>query len=136
MMFPTSEPVPASGRFSASTEIALAGVRPQTNIAIVDAVLYGNSTYIVDVLKHAVLPALALGLLTAGVFLRLVRVNMLQTLRAGYVDAARARGEQGKATLGDRGFGGGFGEIRPADATVPFGIGVEGDIEDHEPGPS
>jgi peptide/nickel transport system permease protein len=84
--------LPASGRFSASTEIALAGVRPQTHIAIVDAILYGNSTYIVDVLKHAVLPALALGLLTAGVFLRLVRVNMLQTLRAGYVDAARARG--------------------------------------------
>jgi peptide/nickel transport system permease protein len=84
--------LPASGRFSASTEIALAGVRPQTHIAIVDAILYGNSTYVVDVLKHAVLPALALGLLTGGVFLRLVRVNMLQTLRAGYVDAARARG--------------------------------------------
>src|SRR4029077_16232853 len=67
-------------------------LRHQTPIAIVDAFLYGNSTYVVDVLKHAVLPALALGLLTAGVFLRLVRVNMLQTLRAGYVDAARARG--------------------------------------------
>ena len=77
---------------SSSTEIALAGVRPQTHIAIVDAILYGDGSYIVDVLKHAVLPALALGLLTGGVFLRLVRVNMLQTLRAGYVDAARARG--------------------------------------------
>ena len=75
--------LPASGRYNASTEIALANVRPQTHIAIIDAILYGDSTYIVDVLKHAVLPALALGLLTAGVFLRLVRVNMLQTLRAG-----------------------------------------------------
>ena len=84
--------LPASGRYNASTEIALANVRPQTHIAIIDAILYGDSTYIVDVLKHAVLPALALGLLTAGVFLRLVRVNMLQTLRAGYIDAARARG--------------------------------------------
>src|SRR4029079_11426032 len=84
--------LPASGRFSASTEIALAGVRPQTHIAIVDAILYGNSTYVVDVLKHAVLPARALGLLTAGVLVRLVRADMLQTLRAGYVDAAGARG--------------------------------------------
>jgi peptide/nickel transport system permease protein len=84
--------LPASGRSNASTEIALAGVRPQTHIMILDAILYGDGTYIGDVLQHAILPALALGLLTAGVFLRLVRVNMLQTLRAGYVDAARARG--------------------------------------------
>lgn len=84
--------LPASGRSSVSTEIALTQVHPQTNIMIVDAILYGDPAYVTDVLKHAVLPALALGLLTAGVFLRLVRVNMLQTLRAGYVDAARARG--------------------------------------------
>ena len=84
--------LPASGRSNASTEIALATVRPQTHIAILDAILYGDSTSIADVLQHAILPALALGLLTGGVFLRLVRVNMLQTLRAGYVDAARARG--------------------------------------------
>ena len=57
------------------------GSHPQTHIVIVDAILYGDSGYIVDVLRHAVLPALALGLLTGGVFLRLVRVNMLQTLR-------------------------------------------------------
>ena len=82
--------LPASGRSSASTEIALAACRP--SIEIVDAILYGDGSYIVDVLKHAVLPALALGLLTGGVFLRLVRVNMLQTLRAGYVDVARPAG--------------------------------------------
>jgi peptide/nickel transport system permease protein len=39
-----------------------------------------------------VLPAITLGLLVAGVFLRLVRVNLLQTLRSDYVEAARARG--------------------------------------------
>src|SRR5258705_1113557 len=65
--------LPASGRFSASTEIALAGVRPQTHIAIVDAILYGNSTYIVHVLKHTGRPALAPGLLTGALFLPLVR---------------------------------------------------------------
>ena len=30
--------------------------------------------------------------MVAGIFLRLVRVNLLQTLRSDYVEAARARG--------------------------------------------
>ncbi|SIK24647.1 Probable oligopeptide ABC transporter, permease protein [Mycobacteroides abscessus subsp. abscessus] len=47
---------------------------------------------------------LALGLLTAGVFLRLVRVNLLQTLRAGYVDAARARGLPERVVVGRHAF--------------------------------
>ncbi|MBT0566316.1 ABC transporter permease [Williamsia sp. CHRR-6] len=84
--------LPSSGRASVDAELALQNVSPKTNILLIDAILYGDSSYLIDVLKHAVLPALALGLLTAGVFLRLVRVNLLQTLRSGYVEAARARG--------------------------------------------
>jgi peptide/nickel transport system permease protein len=83
---------PSSGRASTGAELALNNVSPKTNIMIVDAILYGETEYIVDVLQHAVLPAIALGLLTGGVFLRLVRVNLLQTLRMDYVTAARARG--------------------------------------------
>jgi len=33
-----------------------------------------------------------LGLVIGGIFIRLVRVNMLQTLKSDYVEAARARG--------------------------------------------
>lgn len=83
---------PTSGRASTATELTLAKVEPQTNIMIVDAFLWGEPEYIWDVLQHAVLPAIALGMLTGGIFLRLVRVNLLQTLRADYVTAARARG--------------------------------------------
>ena len=43
-------------------------------------------------LQHAILPAVTLGLLTAGVFLRLVRTNVIGTLGMGYVEAARSRG--------------------------------------------
>ena len=43
-------------------------------------------------LEHAILPALALGLLTGGIFLRLVRTNVIGTLSTGYVEAARSRG--------------------------------------------
>ena len=59
---------------------------------IVDAILYGDTGYVFDVLRHAIMPALALGLLTAGVFIRLIRINLLETMRTDYVMAARARG--------------------------------------------
>ena len=50
-------------------------------------------------LRHAVLPALALGLLTAGVFIRLVRTNVISTYTSGYVEAARSRGVSEKRLL-------------------------------------
>jgi peptide/nickel transport system permease protein len=58
----------------------------------VDAFRTGDPDVVVDVLQHAVLPAVALGLLTAGVFLRLVRTNVIGTLSTDYVVAARSRG--------------------------------------------
>ena len=84
--------LPPSGRASVDVEAAIQNVAPNTHIYLINAILYGNTSYIWDVVKHAILPAITLGLLTAGVFLRLVRVNMLQTLRSDYVEAARARG--------------------------------------------
>lgn len=84
--------LPASGRASAGVEVALTNVSPKTNIMVVDAILYGDTGYVLDVLRHAILPALALGLLTAGVFIRLIRINLIETMRTDYVTAARARG--------------------------------------------
>lgn len=45
-----------------------------------------------DNLLHLILPASTLGLVIGGIFVRITRVNMLQTMRADYVEAARARG--------------------------------------------
>jgi len=90
---------PSSGRASTSTELTLQQVDPQTHIMIVDAFLWGEPSLIWDVLQHAMLPAIALGLLTGGVFIRLVRVNLLQTLRMDYVTAARARGVSERRVL-------------------------------------
>jgi peptide/nickel transport system permease protein len=67
-------------------------VQPTTHILLVDAALSGDWHAFVDVLQHHVLPCLTLGLLLSGVFIRLVRVNLLQTLKDDYVEAARARG--------------------------------------------
>lgn len=67
-------------------------VQPVTHILLVDAIIAGDSAAIIDVLKHHALPSFTLGLLLSGVFIRLVRVNLLQTLKGDYVEAARARG--------------------------------------------
>ena len=66
---------------------------------IIDALQLGDMTVLADVLRHAVLPALALGLLTAGVFIRLVRTNVISTYNSGYVEAARSRGVSEKRLL-------------------------------------
>jgi peptide/nickel transport system permease protein len=84
--------LPVSGRASTRSEIEMRRLDNPTGIYLIDAIRTGNGEVVADVLQHAVLPAIALGLLTAGVFLRLVRTNVIGTLGSGYVDAARSRG--------------------------------------------
>ncbi len=96
--------LPVAGRASTNVELALQNVSPKTNILFLDAILYGDSGYLLDVVKHAILPAIALGLLTAGIFLRLVRINLIQTLRSDFVDAARARGLSDRVVTGRHAF--------------------------------
>jgi peptide/nickel transport system permease protein len=84
----------SSGRASPDVELNITGtsVPFDTHIYILNAILFGTPGDVVDVLRHTVLPAVTLGLLVGGVFIRLVRVNLLQTMRSDYVEAARARG--------------------------------------------
>ena len=84
--------LPVAGRASTRTELAMQKADVHTGIYLIDAIASGNSAAIGDVLAHAVLPGIALGLLTAGVFLRLVRTNVIGTLSTDYVEAARSRG--------------------------------------------
>lgn len=84
--------LPLGDRASTRIELALNQVPGATGIYIIDALRTGNGQIIGDVLLHAILPAFTLGLLTAGIFLRLVRANMIGTLGSEYVDAARSRG--------------------------------------------
>ncbi|MGH3509269.1 MAG: ABC transporter permease, partial [Nocardioidaceae bacterium] len=78
--------------YGIGSPITLFEVHPITHILIVDCALEGNWTAFLDVLKHHLLPCFTLGLLLSGVFIRLVRVNLLQSLKGDYVEAARARG--------------------------------------------
>jgi peptide/nickel transport system permease protein len=67
-------------------------VEPVTHILLVDTLIAGDTDALLDVLQHHVLPCIVLGLLLCGVFIRLVRINLLMTLKDDYVEAARARG--------------------------------------------
>lgn len=84
--------LPVSGRAGVQTELLMSGIDTPTGIYLLDAIRLGNGDAIADLLWHAVLPALALGLLTAGVFLRLVRTNVIGTLGQQYVTSGRSRG--------------------------------------------
>lgn len=84
--------LPVSGRGTTQTEYIMSGVVDPTGIYLIDALRIGNFSVLSDVLSHAVLPAIALGVLTAGVFLRLVRTNLIGTLEQQYIDSGRSRG--------------------------------------------
>src|SRR5690606_10049679 len=77
---------------SQASPIVGARVESVTHIFLLDALLAGDTDAFINGLEHLVLPALTLGLLRSGVFIRIVRVNVVQTLRSDYVEAARARG--------------------------------------------
>lgn len=84
--------LPSSGRVSAFYEAQLQNVAHPTGFNIIDSLQTGDSAIILDVLQHSVLPALALGLLTAATFIRLIRTNLISTLSTDYVFAARSKG--------------------------------------------
>jgi len=81
--------LPVSGRAS---PIVSSEIHQTTHLFLIDTLLNGNLDAFVDAARHIVLPAVTLGLVIGGVFIRVVRVNVIQTLRGDYVEAARARG--------------------------------------------
>ncbi len=83
---------PVAGRASTTTEISMAQLQAPSGIYWLDALRSSNMSAFWDVLSHSVLPAVALGLLTAGIFLRLVRTNVIGTLSKDYVEAGRSKG--------------------------------------------
>ncbi len=80
---------PTSGRADPIVEFELDKV---THFYLIDTLIAADWDAFWDVFLHLVLPAVTLGLLVSGVLIRLVRVNLLQTMRGDYVEAARARG--------------------------------------------
>jgi len=63
-----------------------------TGLYLIDSLLNFNWGQFRTTLYYLVLPSATLGILISGIFERIVRVNLKQTLQSDYVEAARARG--------------------------------------------
>jgi peptide/nickel transport system permease protein len=85
---------PIAGRIDVVTNTTLDRT---TNLLVVDSILSGNWPALKSVLLHMILPAATLGLVLSGVFVRLTRINVIETLQEDYVAAARARGIRERA---------------------------------------
>jgi peptide/nickel transport system permease protein len=63
-----------------------------TGLYTIDSLLSGKFVEFFTAIKYLILPSCTLGVLLSGIFERIVRVNLKQTLQSDYVEAARARG--------------------------------------------
>src|ERR671924_625472 len=63
-----------------------------TGISVVDAIITGDWATLKDVLKHLVLPAIALGSIPLAIVARITRAAVLDVQNEDYVRTARAKG--------------------------------------------
>ena len=81
--------LPISGRID---PVIGTSIKHITNLYTVDALITGNWPALASVLVHLILPTITLGLILSGVFVRMTRINVIETLQADYIAAGRARG--------------------------------------------
>jgi peptide/nickel transport system permease protein len=79
--------LPVSGRIDPTLPFT-----PITRFFIFDAIITGNLPVFVDVIRHLLLPALALGAAQVAVIARMTRSSLLEVIRQDYVTTARAKG--------------------------------------------
>jgi peptide/nickel transport system permease protein len=79
---------PLGGRFPAN----LTPPAKITGLYTIDSLLHFDLMSFFVSIHYLALPCLTLGILLSGIFERIVRVNLKQSMKAEYVEAARARG--------------------------------------------
>jgi peptide/nickel transport system permease protein len=79
--------LPAFGRLPSSVTYG-----PVTNFVLIDAILTGRPDLIGPWLAHLTLPALTVGLTTAGMLMRLARAGVIETGRLDFVRTAQMKG--------------------------------------------
>ena len=80
--------------FPTGTRFPVGIPKPETitGLYTLDSLLQGDLSQFFASVHYLALPCFTLGILLSGIFERIVRVNLKQTLKADYVEAARARG--------------------------------------------
>lgn len=81
--------LPLAGRMDPVLQM---NFRSPTNFYVLDAIITQNWPALWSALAHLVLPSVTLGLALSGVFVRLTRVNMIESLQSDFITAGRARG--------------------------------------------
>jgi peptide/nickel transport system permease protein len=79
--------LPTVGRMS-----VLINIDHPTNFYIIDAILAGDPEALWDVIKHLILPAIALGSIPLAIIARITRASVLDVQNEDYVRTARAKG--------------------------------------------
>src|SRR5437763_8088420 len=79
--------LPSVGRIDVTRD-----VRHPTHFYILDAIVTGDWSTLVDVLKHLILPAVALGTIPLAIVARITRAAVLDVQNEDYVRTARAKG--------------------------------------------
>ena len=79
--------LPSSGRISVTS-----AVPGGTGFYVLDGLLHGRWGFVVDALRHLVMPAVAVGTIPLAIVVRMTRSAMLEVLSQDYIRTSRAKG--------------------------------------------
>ncbi|KAA0544954.1 ABC transporter permease [Bacillus sp. BGMRC 2118] len=79
--------LPTSGR-----ESVMNPVTPVTHLFVIDTIIQGDTENLVTVLKHLIMPSVALATIPMAIIARITRSSMLEVMRSDYIRTARAKG--------------------------------------------
>ncbi|MEK3976424.1 ABC transporter permease [Psychrobacillus sp. FSL K6-1267] len=81
--------LPTGGRQEARDPVSAV-----TNLYVIDTIINGRFDQLGVVLKHLLLPSIALATIPMAIIARMTRSSMLEVMRADYVRTARAKGQK------------------------------------------
>ena len=70
-----------------------------TGFMVLDSIITGNFTALISILKHLILPAIALGTIPMAMIARVTRSSMLEVLRQDFIRTERAKGLSERAVI-------------------------------------
>ncbi len=79
--------LPSSGRIGVTMSI-----QDGTGLYVLDGLLQGRMDFMIDALRHLVMPAIAVGTIPLAIVVRMTRSSMLEVMGQDYIRTARAKG--------------------------------------------
>jgi len=86
--------LPPSGRLSPTIVF-----HSTTSFYVLDSIVQGRWDVLWNVIKHLILPGIALGTIPLAIIVRMTRSSMLEVLGQDYIRTARAKGVENRAVI-------------------------------------